>query len=102
MRLSAWPRLMMCGRPLPGLLKVLDFAGQHDFAGPPASPIWSPLWRSSVPGQLETASQLIDDVYRQAVATNIVLLSRNFVTFAGRWLVSEANGVVNWFEYLGI
>jgi hypothetical protein len=73
-----------------------------DFAGPPASPIWSPIWRSSDPAQLETASQVIDGVYRQAVATNVVLLSRDFRTFAGRWLVSEANGVVDWFEYLGI
>ena len=78
------------------VLKVLDVAGTL------ASPIWSPLWRSSDPAQLETASQLIDDVYRHAVATNIVLWSRDFVTFRGRWVVSEANGVVDWFEYLGI
>jgi hypothetical protein len=78
------------------VLKVLDFAGT------PPSPVWSPLWRSSDPAQLETASQVIDDVYRQAVATNIVLGSRDFVTFFGRWMVSEANGVVDWFEHLGI
>jgi hypothetical protein len=76
---------------------ALDALSDH--VDPPRSPVWVPLWKFHTPQAQQRADQQIESILRRAVATPIIVRSRDLIHFLGLWLdVSDLLGTVQFLE----
>jgi hypothetical protein len=68
--------------------------------GVPTAPVWTPVWKHDDPQILNRTGALIDEISARAVATNLVLRTRDFRTFEACCTTSEKPPELDWFEFL--
>jgi hypothetical protein len=78
--------------------------GSLRFAGPPTTPVWAPIWRSEVPGELEAADRAVAAARAAVVPTSLVVSTTDFVAFSACWQVAPGDlaRVTDWFTHLGL
>lgn len=67
--------------------------------GPLAAPLWSPVWRFSMPAEREKADRTVHDTRARRRPTDLVVYSRDMCEFLGYRLLPRdgVNGSANWF-----
>jgi hypothetical protein len=71
--------------------------------GSPSNVIWTPVWKFASDEERVLADQAIDRILSQQRETDLLIYTRDLITFRGCWQDERANGQAqDWFAALNI
>jgi len=70
--------------------------------GRPSSTVWAPIWRFPTESMRSQADNIIDQILKSAVPTNLIAYSTDWRTILGVWQIDCQVGPQDWFSKLRI
>ncbi len=91
--------------PLGSIQRVLSVVSSFGI-GTPNSTVWVPVWQFQSEADKKSADCQIDEILASAIATDLVLLTKDMRIFLATWRIANIESLeledLEWFDRLGI